>query len=65
LCGESRSWAAPAPGDDGGRRRGRRELFQIILKLGGLFCKITNELRPRHVFRDGGSIIFILEKNRV
>uniref|UniRef100_A0A452ZLV3 Uncharacterized protein n=1 Tax=Aegilops tauschii subsp. strangulata TaxID=200361 RepID=A0A452ZLV3_AEGTS len=59
MGAKSRSLAAPAPSDaratteeeDGGggtclRRFGNYEVF---------FCKIINELRARHVFRDGGS----------
>ena len=47
-------------GDGGGRRRGWRDLFVIVLKLRWLFYKIGNELRMRHVFRDGRSMMLSL-----
>ena len=45
--------------EGGGRRRGWRDLFEMVLNLRGLFSKITNELSLRHVFRDGGSICYM------
>mgnify|MGYP001022036517 CR=1 FL=1 len=42
-------------GDGRRKKTGRRDLFETLLKPRGFFCKITSELRLRHVFWDRGS----------
>ena len=37
-------------GDGQRKKTGQRDLFETLFKPRGDFCKITSELRPRHVF---------------
>ena len=50
AAGRPRPWRHA--GDGRRKKTGRRDLFETLLKPRGFFCKITSELRPRHVFRD-------------